>query len=54
MIGPRTLSQLESNIGAVTVGLSQEQLDRLDRVSALDVTPTPTTRRTKPSEGDVA
>jgi aryl-alcohol dehydrogenase-like predicted oxidoreductase len=36
IIGPRSLMQLTSNLGALTVELSAEQLDRLDTVSVLD------------------
>lgn len=36
MIGPRSLTQLSSNLGAVDVALSAEQIARLDSVSALD------------------
>lgn len=35
IIGPRSLTQLTSNLGALTVELSAEQIDRLDTVSAL-------------------
>jgi len=35
IIGPRTLAQLENNLGAVRVKLSAEHLARLDAVSAL-------------------
>jgi aryl-alcohol dehydrogenase-like predicted oxidoreductase len=38
MIGPRSLTQLTSNLGAITVDLSAEQLDRLEAVSILDLT----------------
>lgn len=34
MIGPRSLTQLSSNLGALAVELSAEQLDRLDIVSS--------------------
>ncbi len=30
IIGPRTLDQLEENLGAVTVDLSDEEIDRLE------------------------
>lgn len=36
MIGPRSLMQLTSNLGAIAVALSAEQIDRLDAVSSLD------------------
>ncbi|RJG46298.1 aldo/keto reductase [Mesorhizobium sp. DCY119] len=36
MIGPRSLTQLTSNLGAIGVELSSGQLDRLDSVSNLD------------------
>jgi aryl-alcohol dehydrogenase-like predicted oxidoreductase len=36
MIGPRSVAQLTSNIGALTLQLSAEQLERLDAVSSLD------------------
>lgn len=36
MIGPRTLSQLSSNLGAITLDLSAEEIARLDAVSAED------------------
>ncbi|TDW19857.1 aryl-alcohol dehydrogenase-like predicted oxidoreductase [Rhizobium azibense] len=36
MIGPRSLTQLSSNLGAITVAFSAEQLERLDKVSGLD------------------
>ena len=36
MIGPRSLTQLTSNLGAIAVELSADQLDRLDSVSSLD------------------
>lgn len=36
MIGPRSLEQLTSNLGALAVTLSPEQLERLDAVSSLD------------------
>ncbi len=35
IIGPRTLSQLENNLGATTVTLSDDQIRRLDEVSAV-------------------
>lgn len=35
IIGPRTLAQLENNIGAANVTLSHEQIARLDEVSAI-------------------
>ncbi len=35
LVGARTLEQLEDNLGCLTVTLSDEQLDRLDRVSAI-------------------
>lgn len=35
IIGPRTLAQLENNLGAVKVALSPEQIARLDDVSAI-------------------
>lgn len=36
MIGPRSLTQLTSNLGALVVELSAEQIDRLDAASSLD------------------
>lgn len=36
MIGPRSLTQLTSNLGALSVELSAAQLDRLDAASSLD------------------
>lgn len=36
MIGPRSLTQLSSNLGAIMIELSSEQLDRLDSASSLD------------------
>lgn len=36
MIGPRSLAQLSSNLQALTIKLSSEQLERLDTVSSLD------------------
>jgi aryl-alcohol dehydrogenase-like predicted oxidoreductase len=36
MIGPRSLSQLTSNLGALALELSAEQLSRLDSVSSID------------------
>lgn len=38
IIGPRSLSQLHDNLGALTVELSTEQLNRLDSVSTLAAT----------------
>ena len=35
MIGPRSLAQLTSNLGALALGLSAEQLGRLDAVSGI-------------------
>lgn len=35
IIGPRSLPQLESNVGAVALNLSAEQIARLDEVSTL-------------------
>jgi aryl-alcohol dehydrogenase-like predicted oxidoreductase len=35
MIGPRSLEQLRSNLGAVALSLSAEEIGRLDAVSAL-------------------
>lgn len=35
IIGPRTLAQLEDNLGALDITLAAEHTDRLDRVSAL-------------------
>jgi aryl-alcohol dehydrogenase-like predicted oxidoreductase len=35
LIGPRSLEQLTSNLAAIGVDLSPEQLDRLDAVSAI-------------------
>lgn len=39
MIGPRTLTQLESNIGAIGLTLSPEQIARLDTVSRTEALP---------------
>jgi len=36
MIGPRSLTQLSSNLGALALELSAEHLDRLDTVSGID------------------
>ena len=36
MIGPRSLTQLTSNLGAIAIELSSDQLDRLDSASSLD------------------
>lgn len=36
MIGPRSLMQLSSNLGALALELSAEHLDRLDTVSRID------------------
>ncbi|WP_296172378.1 aldo/keto reductase [uncultured Brevundimonas sp.] len=36
MIGPRSLEQLTSNLGAISVELSREQIEKLDEVSKLD------------------
>lgn len=36
MIGPRTLAQVNSNLGALNANLSAEQISRLDSVSSLD------------------
>ncbi|MCZ7497334.1 aldo/keto reductase [Agrobacterium tumefaciens] len=36
MIGPRSVEQLQSNLGAIDVALSSEQLERLDTVSSND------------------
>ncbi|QEL26407.1 aldo/keto reductase [Bosea sp. F3-2] len=45
MIGPRSLKQLTSNLGALAVSFSAEQLHRLDSVSSLDpASPTRTVR----------
>jgi aryl-alcohol dehydrogenase-like predicted oxidoreductase len=38
MIGPRSLAQLTSNLGAIAIELSSEQWDRLNSVSSLDPT----------------
>lgn len=35
VLGPRTLAQLEDNLGAATLQLSAEQLERLDTLSAI-------------------
>jgi aryl-alcohol dehydrogenase-like predicted oxidoreductase len=35
MIGPRSLAQLSSNLGALGLVLSAEQLERLDTVSSI-------------------
>ena len=50
MIGPRSPEQLSSNLSALTLGLSADQIARLDSVSALDPAaparaPTPWTSR---------
>lgn len=39
MIGPRTVAQLASNLGSLTVELSNDQLGRLDSASSLTSTP---------------
>lgn len=39
MIGPRNMAQLASNLGALSVTLTAEQIIRLDAVSALPTTP---------------
>lgn len=36
IIGPRSLAQLTSNLGALAIELSAEQLERLDSISSLD------------------
>jgi aryl-alcohol dehydrogenase-like predicted oxidoreductase len=36
MIGPRSLAQLRSNLGALALELSAEHLDRLDAISGID------------------
>ena len=36
MIGPRSLAQLTSNLGAIAIELSSDQLDKLDSASSLD------------------
>ncbi|GAB4070657.1 aldo/keto reductase [Ancylobacter sonchi] len=36
MIGPRSVTHLTSNLGALAVALSDEQIERLDAVSSLD------------------
>ncbi|NTA84862.1 aldo/keto reductase [Agrobacterium tumefaciens] len=38
LIGPRTLAQCASNLGAVSIQLSADQIARLDAVSAIDPT----------------
>jgi len=45
MIGPRALAQLTSNLGALALGLSAEQLGRLDTVSGVG----PSARARKPA-----
>ena len=44
MIGPRSLHQLSSNLGALKVELTTDQLARLDTASALDPASSPRTR----------
>lgn len=44
MIGPRSLHQLSSNLGALKVELATDQLARLDTASALDPASSPRTR----------
>lgn len=39
MIGPRNVAQLASNLGAINVALTPEQVSRLDDVSALPTSP---------------
>lgn len=51
MIGPRTLDQLTSNLGALRLDLSVDQLDRLDAVSLIDPTASPR-RRTRWGSGE--
>ncbi|MNH34623.1 putative aldo-keto reductase [compost metagenome] len=36
ILGPRTLAQLDDTLSALSLTLSEEQLARLDRVSAID------------------
>lgn len=36
MIGPRSVAQLASNLGALAIALSDEQIERLDAISSLD------------------
>jgi aryl-alcohol dehydrogenase-like predicted oxidoreductase len=50
MIGPRSLTQLTSNLGALGVELSADQLDRLNTVSSLD--PAAPARRSLQWAGD--
>jgi aryl-alcohol dehydrogenase-like predicted oxidoreductase len=50
MIGPRSLAQLTSNLGALALGLSAEQLGRLDTVSS--VGPSTPARKTVPWGSD--
>jgi hypothetical protein len=50
MIGPRSLTQLASNLGALAVELSAEQCNRLDTVSSLD--PSAPARRPLPWAGE--
>lgn len=46
MVGPRSLAQLTSNLGALSLSLSSADLDRLDAVSSLDpAAPTRAIRR---------
>jgi aryl-alcohol dehydrogenase-like predicted oxidoreductase len=52
MIGPRSLSQLTSNLGALAIELSAEHLTRLDGVSTLD--PVSAARQIRPWGRDVA
>lgn len=50
MIGPRTVAQLSSNLGALTVELSHDQLARLDAASA--IASVPQTRKPIPWASD--
>lgn len=50
MIGPRSVAQLTSNLGALAVELTADQLERLDRVSALDPSSPPRRRQSWPPE----
>ena len=53
IIGPRSLTQLSDNLGALTLSLSPEQLNRLDTVSSLNPS-TPARRPIPWADGDDA
>ncbi|HEX7854408.1 MAG TPA: aldo/keto reductase [Sphingobium sp.] len=53
MIGPRSLNQLSSNLGALSIELSEEQIARLDSVSAPDPSAPARIPATLPSEETV-